>query len=182
MSLLSRGQEKNRFSLFMFVSPRVPEDGCVASAPPPPFEASRFDRAQRWCFFVGGCFLLGRNLAPDRLKRDKPPFAIYVEVCLGSCFERTLASVGAVIFCQVAKMSSLATCSDVMRFWDTGDLAGARAGALLAALRKASVGGRRERGGVADWMAHQLNTGPYPGNHVGERTRGGTCARRFFLW
>lgn len=54
-----------------------------------------------------------------------------------------------------------------------GDLTGAKAGALLAALRKASVGGRRERGGVADWMAHQLNTGPYPGNHVGERTRGG---------
>lgn len=53
------------------------------------------------------------------------------------------------------------------------DLAGPDGSVSLAALRRSSVGGRRERGGVADWMAHQLNTGPFPGNHVCGGREGG---------
>ena len=37
---------------------------------------------------------------------------------------------------------------------------------------------RRERGGFIDWMANQLNTGPYPVNHVrGRMDRGGGGGR-----
>eukprot|EP00752_Nemacystus_decipiens_P014235 g12662.t1 len=65
-----------------------------------------------------------------------------------------------------------------------GDLSGVGAGALLASLRKASGSGRRERGGVVDWMAHQLNTGPFPGNHfdnLGVRITRVACGREHSL-
>ncbi|CAN0351052.1 unnamed protein product, partial [Laminaria digitata] len=37
---------------------------------------------------------------------------------------------------------------------------------------------RRERGGFIDWMANQLNTGPYPMNHLGTLVGRSNASRR----
>ncbi|CAN0170505.1 unnamed protein product, partial [Hapterophycus canaliculatus] len=47
----------------------------------------------------------------------------------------------------------------------SGDLSSDEAGALLSASLK-RPGGRREKGGIVDWMANQLKTGPFPANSL----------------